>query len=72
MFASFASNDGRVVLVLGVAANSTTSIITLDDHLQTSVIIASIVVVATRIDFDISYLMDQALGFVVRGQIEMF
>jgi hypothetical protein len=72
MFASFASNDGRVVQVLGVAANSTTSIITLDDHLQTSVIIASIVVVATRIDFDISYLMDQALGFVVRGQIEMF
>ena len=71
MFASFASNDGRVVQVLGVAANSTTSIITLDDHLQTSVIIASIVV-ATRIDFDISYLMDQALGFVVRGQIEMF
>lgn len=87
MFASFASCDGRAVLVSGLAANSTTSIIvTLDDHpvgnLQTFVIIelscfvgmTVIVVVAHRKDLSISFL---ALGaflkcYVGLRQIVMF
>lgn len=70
MFASFAFNDGRVIQVLG-AANSTTRIITLDDHLQTFATTTAIVVVV-HIDFGISCLSAQALGFVGPGQIEMF
>lgn len=70
MYVSFASSDGRAVLVLGAAANSTTSIVVaLDGHLQT---FATIVVVA-RNGFSISCLAHKfALGFVGLERIERF
>lgn len=64
MYASFASSDGRAILVLGAPANSTTSIVALDGHLQT---FATIVI--THNGFNISCL---ALGFVGLERIERF